>query len=270
MITIDNNSGQDPGLPGNYPYHCILPENRFLYTLDGFKVTAFDDCQQAHLEDRISTMLHERSLPYFDTIQSVSPDRYIALIDIGKEFGFEYMMYLSFQREKDFRELWQNHPQLSEQEAGCITSSAAHYACINDGDHTTLQTNSSITQKLLNAYINPALCLMKIGEVDGIDVGHGLFCMTPIQSGELLGEYTGIISTPNTAATHDLEKRDEFAYSCQYPSCDGGTDINACKGGNAMRFINHSPNPNAEFKTIAIQSIYHVIIVRYFFISAQD
>jgi len=79
-------------------------------------------------------------------------------------------------------------------------------------------------------------------------VGWGLFAVSGLSEGDLVGEYTGVIQETSdappdaTVAGHYLSD-----YSWNYPDeLPDGTEfeISALREGNELRFANHSASPN--------------------------
>ncbi len=75
--------------------------------------------------------------------------------------------------------------------------------------------------------------------------GRGVFADRPIKKGERIGEYTGERITENEADRRypfdDDERHHTFLFRLE-----DGMIIDALHGGHAVRFINHSCNPNCE------------------------
>lgn len=86
------------------------------------------------------------------------------------------------------------------------------------------------------------------------EFGYGLFADRIIEINEIIGEYTGVVTSNEQSSTGD--------YSMNYPNGDGSYSINAFEYGNICRFINHSTvNPLIEFKRIYHNSLPHVICI---------
>ena len=75
-------------------------------------------------------------------------------------------------------------------------------------------------------------------------IGYGLFAFKDIAAHEIIGEYTGVLSS-NLEECPD-QKSNFNPYLLKYPF-DSPFAIDAQKAGNETRFINHSfKNPNCE------------------------
>jgi SET domain-containing protein len=110
-----------------------------------------------------------------------------------------------------------------------------------------------------------------IGLIDEVEVGYGVFAEDELAPGSFLGEYVGVVHGTSGSTQFlnsmqqevDKEFGDSLAYTCQYPSCDGGLGINAIEYGNIIRFMNHSSNPNAELRYYWGEGgLMHVLCVR--------
>lgn len=77
--------------------------------------------------------------------------------------------------------------------------------------------------------------------------GYGLFAETPLDEGELIGHYTGVIR-PVSRFHPELN-----GYCIHYPSRFWNAKylvLDAEKEGNELRFVNHSDYPNLEVKCL--------------------
>ena len=75
--------------------------------------------------------------------------------------------------------------------------------------------------------------------------GRGVFAVQPIRAGETIIEYTGeIISWDEALRRHPHDPSDP--HHTFYFHVDDGTVIDAARGGNSSRWINHSCEPNCE------------------------
>ena len=96
------------------------------------------------------------------------------------------------------------------------------------------------------------LYVSKVGVVDGVDVGLGLFAMAAIPAGSFLGEYTGVLSLRRS------EEDGEYGYGL--PVVDPDLVVNAKSFGNLCRLINHSEDAwNAELMTVHHEGLLHVV-----------
>lgn len=174
--------------------------------------------------------IHEKVVYY-----SARGDRSeVPVEELGEQLQFEYTTRLVFLHERDLRT--------------CI------YQCIERTDQCDMWL-TAMRQALLGGSTFRDVSLRHIGKVDGVDVGHGVFAEVSLMAGTFIGEYVGLVSTINETITR------ENHYNFQYPSCDGGLEINGREVGNLTRFINHSSAPNAEFNAISLDDIMHVICV---------
>ncbi|GLD99247.1 hypothetical protein PINS_up007965 [Pythium insidiosum] len=86
------------------------------------------------------------------------------------------------------------------------------------------------------------------------DTALGLFAVDAIDSGEFLGEYTGVVQAKQaTTESHD-------PYGLCYPSVFEGGQlyISALEYGNVIRCINHSSRPNARFLPMILDGVLHI------------
>jgi hypothetical protein len=154
--------------------------------------------------------------------------------EVGAKFSFEYVERIVFLHERDLR--------------SCI------FQCIERNDQCAEWLHAMRSHLQANI-THPGVSLRHIGEVDGVDYGHGVFTEEFVSKGTYIGEYVGLVSSVSETVTRDNH------YNFQYPSCDGGLEINGREFGNLMRFINHSTSPNAEFRAISLDDIMHIICV---------
>lgn len=96
------------------------------------------------------------------------------------------------------------------------------------------------------------------------ELGYGMFANKDIKSGELIGEYTGVIDSSNNVNDH--------SWSWSFPSNIYKPELNILEvsvdakfSGNALRFINHSDSPNTEMRRIFLDGI-----VRTLYIATKD
>src|SRR3954467_8570223 len=75
--------------------------------------------------------------------------------------------------------------------------------------------------------------------------GRGVFAKRLIKKGELIGEYTGERITEDEADRRYPHDDDDRHHTFLF-RLDDGNVIDALHGGSAVRFINHSCNPNCE------------------------
>ena len=75
--------------------------------------------------------------------------------------------------------------------------------------------------------------------------GKGAFALQPIPRGARIGEYTGERIVEDEADRRYPEEGDGPHHTFLFALADGGI-IDAAVGGNSMRFLNHSCDPNCE------------------------
>jgi SET domain-containing protein len=116
------------------------------------------------------------------------------------------------------------------------------YALDNQSEFTEL--TAKYGQKLRQGYLAP-LHLRYLSQ----DLGWGVFAGADLASGDLLGEYAGVIQALTDAAAEDTVDGHYLSdYSWNYPDeLPDGTafEVNAFREGNLLRFVNHSPVPNS-------------------------
>jgi hypothetical protein len=156
----------------------------------------------------------------------------MSLNEIGLRFGFVYSPRLVFIHEKELR----NYYSWGFDREACSFTAA-------ELDIENLLDRGGLTD---------GLCVGHVGEVDGVDVGYGLFTEIDIRKGTVIGEYVGIVSSLSGSSS---------AYAFNYPSTDGGYTVEAVEYGNLMRFMNHSDNPNCAYHTVYHEGIAHLVAV---------
>ncbi len=93
------------------------------------------------------------------------------------------------------------------------------------------------------------------------ELGYGLFTNTDLAKGEFVGTYTGVV--------RPLSRRrpDHNAYCLHYPTRFWSWSIfviDANKGGNEIRFVNHSDTPNLDLECLYDRGFL------YFFLRAKE
>ncbi len=88
---------------------------------------------------------------------------------------------------------------------------------------------------------------LEVKEVDP-EVGWGLFSVSDLRDGDLVGEYAGVIQAAGDAPP-DTKVDGHYLsdYAWNYPDeLPDGTEfeVNALREGNELRFANHSSQPN--------------------------
>jgi hypothetical protein len=94
----------------------------------------------------------------------------------------------------------------------------------------------------------------------GPEVGLGLFAVSALQVGDLIGEYTGVIQVASDAPP-DTKVDGHYLsdYAWNYPDeLPDGTEfeINALREGNELRFANHSSRPNLAVDHTLIEGLF--------------
>ena len=88
-------------------------------------------------------------------------------------------------------------------------------------------------------------------------IGYGLFAEKDIAAWEYIGEYTGLVRRLNPIFGNINE------YCFGYPTSALSFRkhvIDALNHGNEIRYINHSPSPNAESMGVLFDNILHIIV----------
>jgi hypothetical protein len=205
----------------SYPIHCILPHGRFVHMSNSVLTPYMEN------DETLASLMtsSDSTITLYDK-NSSAPET-LSLTELGNRLNFQYIPFLTFLHEKELRSTVYDFPDMDCSAIDC-----------NIGQ------------------VHPHLSVKHIGVVSGVDVGFGLFVEREIiKSNQLIGEYCGIVSSNETLSGEEL------SYCCQYPSCDGKLMINASESGNIIRFINHSNNPNAEFRSCMIFGIMHIFCV---------
>lgn len=88
-------------------------------------------------------------------------------------------------------------------------------------------------------------------------IGYGLFTNSDLDTGAFIGTYTGVV--------RPLSRRqpDQNAYCLHYPTRFWSWNIfviDAGKGGNEIRFVNHSDNPNLDLECLYDRGILHFFL----------
>ena len=203
-----------------YLIHCILPDSRNFVVRNG-EIAAEVTTPVACSTQKIKVVNESES------------EEELTLESIGVRFGFEYSCFIQFFHENMLR----NMPFWG------LDSSAKVPSAVSLG----------LEKKIDSGFIIDKISLRHIGEVEGIDVGYGLFAEDVIEEGEMIGEYTGVVMENSTLYSS--------SFSLNYPCADRGLIVNASEIGNIIRFVNHSSNPNTDFKPFVHEGIVHVICV---------
>lgn len=207
----------------SYPYRCILPGNRYLQYDISSGSTRF------RLQNDLQVSGDDSATLWHAVVQ-----QHLPLLDLAQLSNFYYENYLVIESEGLLRRL----------------SSQLFPPSID-----SLSSSPLFDDQLRSGHVHNDLFINHGGIVDGIDIGLGLFAQSNLACDLFLGEYTGLLS--------DSSSRTEksSAYCLQYPSCDGGSFIDASECGNIIRFVNHSATPNVAFRAHLLDGIFHIICV---------
>ena len=203
-----------------YSIQCIMPQNRSLCVSKRAILVA----EQNDGETNENTLYYDQH----------GKSKIIPCTRIGEMLSFEYMSKIVFLHEKELLSCLYQSIERSDQ-----------------NDNWLMHMRKELSKNCMHNDIS----LRHIGEIDGVDVGHGVFTEKYIPCGSFIGEYVGLVSSVSETITRDNH------YNFEYPTCDGSLEINAREYGNLTRFINHSKNPNAEFKAMSLDDIMHIICV---------
>lgn len=88
--------------------------------------------------------------------------------------------------------------------------------------------------------------------------GYGVFAAEPLEEGDYIGEYTGLVRkrTPRIDRAND--------YTFEYAIGEWGRNpfiIDASRSGNITRFINHGDEPNLESLSVYANGLMHIILL---------
>ncbi|CAE7304081.1 EHMT2 [Symbiodinium natans] len=147
-------------------------------------------------------------------------------------------LLLEDQRLLAEREFWAFPPPVSPSTPFGNVPSSADVGCTELLRHGT--------------FLFESLCVQRIGLVEGVDVGLGLFARRPIPRGTYLGEYVGVLTRRVC--------EDDGLYGFALPVVDPDLVVNASKFGNLCRLINHSDDDwNAELVSVHHEGLLHVL-----------
>ncbi|CAE7239766.1 EHMT2 [Symbiodinium sp. CCMP2456] len=101
-------------------------------------------------------------------------------------------------------------------------------------------------------FLYDSVFVRRIGVVDGVDIGLGLFTRRAVAKGMFLGEYVGVM-TRRTC-------EEDGVYGFSLPVVDPDLVVDAKKFGNLCRLINHSDDDwNAELMSVHHEGLLHVM-----------
>ena len=278
-----------------YPIMCIMPQGRVLYLKGSGDVLNNEDQGTVDFTSRVYVELNQdhsatyiSDEQYLGTLKSeglqndsltipvydeYSNCRNLTLDDVGEYFRFIYSSHLIFFHESDLRnyDTWSLGLICDDDDAiaelSCEGESEIHVEsslqekaqtnCVPHSNDVSLKreaTPSSIEihEMLGKRLMHENLFIRYIPSINGVNVGYGLFTNENIVSGTIIGEYVGVLLSGLSEPS---------AYSLNYPSCNGDYEIDATEYGNIIRFVNHSSNPNCDFKHVLYEGIVHVICV---------
>lgn len=212
-----------------YVIECVLPNSRIGCLIPLTKQVKFE--KDAKLSEHENNQL-------FKFIDQNGVCKHVNANELSVLLQFEYCYYLKFLHESMLRNyyFWSiNSDDTNETE-----------------DQIPSTESAGFREQVECGLINGCVSIRHIGIVNNINVGYGLYADSAIAGSSLIGEYVGIVMPSNT-----MEKGD---YSLIYPSNESYV-INASDVGNAIRLVNHSNNPNAEFKQFDHEGMIHILCV---------
>jgi len=102
------------------------------------------------------------------------------------------------------------------------------------------------------------------GVVDHVEIrpapgmGQGLYATAPFQSGDYVGTYAGILVRRKLFGRNSNDYCFRIPTTCYTP---WPLMIDAERAGNAVRFVNHSDDPNLESIGIPYRGLVHILIL---------
>mmetsp|Transcript_99673 Transcript_99673/g.280183 ORF Transcript_99673/g.280183 Transcript_99673/m.280183 type:complete len:255 (-) Transcript_99673:43-807(-) len=154
----------------------------------------------------------------------------------------KFVTYVLFARARDLqsRHFWAFPPPVSPAfPFGPLQSSAAA------GCEALLREGGFLYERL---------SIRRVGVIDGVDAGLGLFTRGSVSRGEFLGEYTGCIRERGG----EEDATDDYGYAL--PMIDPDFVLSAARYGNLCRLINHSDDAwNSELVSVHHEGIVHVV-----------
>lgn len=241
-----------------YPIWCVMPSDRVVYVDDNEQVKALegyvDTClaEESAISSNSSTTSSSSSQHHKVYLKDAGHTTGVLMTneEIARHFGFIHTKFLVFTHEKLLREVLHLQYTVAENEEVATSWGEA-------GSRAGEEEGYSLQSLIVRGYVHPDLSIRYIGEVDGYDVGHGLFAEAEIPCHAFIGEYVGVVETNSS---FDATQQ---AYCCQYASCSGNMHINALEYGNLIRFINHSQQPNVELRVLQCDGLPHILCVRH-------
>lgn len=198
-----------------YSFFCLLPYERTLTKTDLNFIEKSSELNESH---NVLFAEYHGDQPKLRNVD-----------EIAESLGFIYTRRLSFFHESDLRNI-----QLS----------------VFDSHDSEIE---EFHEFINEAKVHDSISVRHIPQVDGIDIGFGIFAESYIGPNEFVGEYVGMVSR-----TCDRKSSDSLSYSLRYPTCDDGFEVDAREYGNITRFLNHSSCPNVVFRKTKINGVPHV------------
>ena len=107
---------------------------------------------------------------------------------------------------------------------------------------------------------------LRAGRVASVEIrdagalGWGLFSLAPLDEGDLVGEYAGVIQENSDASPEEqIDGHYLSDYAWNYPDeLPDGTEfeVNAFREGNELRFANHSSRPNMAVDHTVVDGLF--------------
>lgn len=139
-------------------------------------------------------------------------------------FNVHYQTTLTYKNEKVRNAILQNEPDLE--------------SCFR----------GMLYQNLLYQMCHPPISIGWISK----EIGFGVFAKKPIEKGQIIGMYTGVVQKVEVGNPYQLAYQllDDTIYV-----------INAKKRGNFTRFVNHSYTPNLEIEKVHFEGAFQYLFI---------
>ena len=128
-----------------------------------------------------------------------------------------------------------------------------------DNSEEFLYLEEKYGEKLINKNYAPVY-IKKIDE----NMGYALFAAGPLKADSLIGEYTGIVQEAHDLDISDKKTALKTEYAWDYPDDIPGLpplEINARYAGGALRFVNHSFQPNLRIEHTVVDNEWKIFFV---------
>lgn len=105
----------------------------------------------------------------------------------------------------------------------------------------------------------------------GEDIGNGLITLVDLQAGDFIGQYTGVIQVSDGGLAYEHRRGYSSDYAWDYPNFPDDwpdIEISAELAGNALRYANHSFEPNCRAEHILLEGRWILFFIADSFISA--